>query len=105
NQKRRVHYYLADDVTTWINIHGQPIKVSTAAHVDAPSSATGGTPAFTGTQFSKKERLTFTARNTAGRNAIEKFIQEVADSFGDGDRKPALRIADKWGGWSRRTDL
>lgn len=103
-QKRRVHYYLADDVTTWINIHGHPIKVSTATQSDTPSG-TGGTPAFTGTQFSKKERLTFTARNTAGRNAIEKFIQEVADSFEDGDRKPALRIADKRGGWSRRTDL
>jgi hypothetical protein len=82
-----------------LSLDGQVVNV----RVERDERSTGGTG---GTAYQyKPHRVIFSTQDLAGREAIERFLQGVADSLGGEKRVPRLHVAARWGDWHTTRDL
>lgn len=47
----------------------------------------------------KPRKIVFSARDLAGREAVVRFLQGIADTLIEGKRQPRLVVANRWGHW------
>lgn len=52
-----------------------------------------------------RDRMIFTVTGVAARDAVVDWLTDIARSRVDVDRAPQLSIAERWGGWNRRSEM
>lgn len=84
-----------------LSLDGHTIKVMVDRDTAVNLNLGGDGPRFR----TSPDRLVFTAYGASARDAILRFIQQVTDDHHASDRNPDFFIAERWGGWDRRSDV
>lgn len=77
-----------------VDIDGHPITVQ----LEEDPNRSGDRDAD-GRYIYRPKRILFTAADLAGRQAVARFLQAIADSITGGQRRPRLLAASRWGSW------
>lgn len=98
---RRVRLRYDGSRTQTVNLDGHKIDVAVARE-DLP----GGRERLPANWRRLMEKITFTAKSPAGRDAIVRMLERLAENTYARKRPPSLLIPSRWGGeWTRRDDL
>lgn len=92
--------YYDGDRRQKVNLDGHEIEVQ-VERVEAPRR--GGMDGDEGAWLAHTRRIVFSAKDVEGREAILRFLAEVAAKREL--RDPRLFVARGWGGWSRQSDV
>lgn len=77
-----------------VQIDGHRVRVQ----VERDESRTSARDAE-GRYLYRPQQIVFVAESLDGRQAVARFLQQIADSITDGQRQPRLLAASRWGSW------
>lgn len=96
---RLFHLFYDGERRQKVQIEGHPIEVQVERN--APSGSRSDEDF---TRWSAAlQRIVFTARSEAGRDAVLRFLTEAAEKRGA--HEPRLYVANTWGSWTRRDEI
>ena len=102
-EKLRDHLHLVYDGSKdqTVTLNGHEIVVS----VGSPERPSDSTEEAWRSWMNGSRKITFSAKNQAGRDAVVAFLDRIAAKCHSVERVPNFYLSTSWGEWSRRNDL